>query len=78
MDNKNNIDMMKSRIQNLLTADRLCGSAQVMEDMKEDIFRVLRHYADIDEEKIEIRTVQDKENVLMIQVPVRSYLTISK
>ena len=66
------------RLKMVLTADRVEGSAQMLEMMKNDILDVMRKYIDIDEKDLDIQICQQAndgaptESRLKADIPIRN------
>jgi len=67
------------RLQMVLVADRMAGSAQILELMKNDIIDVIRKYIDIDETDLDIQIVHGagsasdaQESRLRADIPIKS------
>ena len=71
-------DIALGRLKMVLVADRVEGSAQMLELMKNDIVDVIRKYIDIDEEDLDIQICQQSnggdasESRLKADIPIRN------
>ena len=55
-------DLAFKRLQMVLFADKIEGSSQMLEMMKNDILEVMRKYIDIDEDDLDIQICQQNAN----------------
>ena len=74
---KKSKDTAKSRLQLVLTQDRLNVSTEVLEMMKTDILKVIANYMDFDESEMEIQisrnvSEDDGKPVLVANIPVKA------
>ena len=62
----------KERLMLVLRQDRLNISAPIMEEMKQDILKVILKYVVIDEEGLDIQiTQEDGSPIIMANIPVK-------
>ena len=71
-------DIARDRLKLVLTYDRVNCSAELLEMLKNDIFKVISNYVDIDEEELDIQITQagterDKPvPVLYANIPIKN------
>ena len=80
---KKSKDTAKSRLQLVLTQDRLNCGPEMLEMMKTDILKVIASYMDFDEEEIDIQISKNlQENngkpVLVANIPVKSLRKVTR
>lgn len=62
----------KERLQLVLVHDRANLSPQVLENLKEDLIRVISDYMDIDRESMEVNFSREDEGLALVaSIPVR-------
>jgi len=71
-------DIALGRLKMVLVADRVEGSAQLLEMMKNDILDVMRKYIDVDDQDLDIQICQQSrggeisESRLKADIPIRN------
>ena len=72
-------DVARDRLKMILVTDRVDSSAHILEMMKNDILKVLRHYLHIDEDDFDIQISQqshtggsDPSPRLKADIPIKS------
>lgn len=62
-------DIAAERLKIILAHERIGVSAPLIEQMKEEIIRVITKFVDVDTQSIEVR-LTDEENIEMLEVTV--------
>ena len=80
---KKSKDTAKSRLQLVLTQDRLNVSPEMIEMMKTDILKVIANYMDFDENEMDIQisksmTGEDGKPVLIANIPVKALRKVAR
>jgi len=66
-------DIAVGRLKMVLVADKVAGSAHMLEMMKNDILDVMRKYIDIDENDLDIQICQQStESRLKADIPIKN------
>lgn len=66
-------DIAKERLRLVLVHDRVNVSPQVMETLKDDMFRAISNYMDINEECMEVSLTHTESSVTLVaNIPVTS------
>ncbi len=66
-------DSAKERLKLVLIHDRTDLSPQALEDMKNDLLKVISRYVDIDPSTVQISMAQDgREHRLVADIPIRT------
>lgn len=75
---ENSKEIAKNRLKVAITSDRAVCSPEVMEQMKNDIIRVISNYVDIDTEGLDIKVTKTElddssgvVNALLANIPIK-------
>ncbi len=69
---KNSKDTAKERLKFALVYDRLNLSAETVENIKREFIEILKKYLDIDEEHLDFRIVNEKnETAIVANIPLK-------
>ncbi|NLW90702.1 MAG: cell division topological specificity factor MinE [Syntrophomonadaceae bacterium] len=73
-DAMNSKDIARERLRLVLVHDRSSVSPEVLNNLKEDLIKVIRQYMDIDEEALAVNFENDDESVALVaNIPVKGF-----
>lgn len=70
----NSKDIARERLRLVLVHDRSSVSPEVLNNLKEDLIKVIRQYLDIDEDALSVNFENDDQSVALVaNIPVKGF-----
>jgi cell division topological specificity factor len=67
-------DIARERLRLVLVHDRASMSPDFINDLKEELIKVIREYLDIDEESLQVELENDANSIALVaNIPVRGF-----
>lgn len=67
-------DIARERLRLVLVHDRASMSPDFINDLKEELIRVIREYLDIDEDSLQVDLENDENSIALVaNIPVRGF-----